>query len=556
MLDLPCQRFALTALLVIAGARLALAIEPQGNKSSQNAATNAQPRITTGKETTYITQPLRSDGYPDYVAALNQQHSEGTTPENNAAVLLAKVYGPKVIPEAVRDRTYELLKMPPLPEQGDYLVSRTDMLRRWKEKLPVNAETGLSNEELSNQFDIATERPWTREEFPMVAEWLDLNAAALKLGIEATKRPKHYWPYLPDDEQSSSVLSVLLFHANEARELAVLFAASAMNRTANKDIDGAWQDIMACHRLARLVGEGCCLVETLVGYAIEGIATSAEFPLAHYGNLSAAQATRFQKEIAALPPIVRMANRLDIGERYMFLDATTQLARQGHSSLFEVSKAIEGLSKPNRVEKAKKENQPPLNPNGIDWDVPLKMGNEWYDRITQIAKLENVRERREACKPFDADLDQLGREFKDRRNLLGQLFASPSPKEFASRSTGTILVALLIPALPAALTAEDRTDLYREMAIVSFALAAYRADHQAYPNQLDALVPNYLPRIPDDVFLPTPGPINYRPEGEGYLLWSVSRNGLDDDGISDNDDQPGDDVAFRPIPRPKQDGNQ
>ena len=43
--------------------------------------------VTISKETTYITEPLRADGYPDYVAALNQRFSQGVTPENNAAVL-------------------------------------------------------------------------------------------------------------------------------------------------------------------------------------------------------------------------------------------------------------------------------------------------------------------------------------------------------------------------------------------------------------------------------------------------------------------------------------
>src|SRR5690606_37492159 len=44
-----------------------------------------QTRITIGKETTFITEPLRPDGYPHYLAALNRRMSEGVTPENNAA---------------------------------------------------------------------------------------------------------------------------------------------------------------------------------------------------------------------------------------------------------------------------------------------------------------------------------------------------------------------------------------------------------------------------------------------------------------------------------------
>ena len=62
----------------------ALPAPPEEN-TKPSSAENPKPKITIGKETTYITEPLRPDGYPDYVAALNRRASEGVTPENNAA---------------------------------------------------------------------------------------------------------------------------------------------------------------------------------------------------------------------------------------------------------------------------------------------------------------------------------------------------------------------------------------------------------------------------------------------------------------------------------------
>ncbi|MCP3692794.1 MAG: hypothetical protein GY917_11410, partial [Planctomycetaceae bacterium] len=43
-------------------------------------------RITISRETTRITQPLDDDGYVDYLQALNDQATEGVTPENNFEV--------------------------------------------------------------------------------------------------------------------------------------------------------------------------------------------------------------------------------------------------------------------------------------------------------------------------------------------------------------------------------------------------------------------------------------------------------------------------------------
>ena len=61
-----------------------------------NEKTKPKPSVlvTISKETTYITEPLRPDGYPDYLAALNGELSKGVTPENNSAVLFWKALGP------------------------------------------------------------------------------------------------------------------------------------------------------------------------------------------------------------------------------------------------------------------------------------------------------------------------------------------------------------------------------------------------------------------------------------------------------------------------------
>ena len=48
------------------------------------AADPTFPFLSISKETTIITEPLRSDGTPDYVAAINARYSKGVTPENNA----------------------------------------------------------------------------------------------------------------------------------------------------------------------------------------------------------------------------------------------------------------------------------------------------------------------------------------------------------------------------------------------------------------------------------------------------------------------------------------
>ena len=91
-------------------------------KPATQPSAKARVLVTISKETTYITEPLRKDGYPDYVAVLNRRCSEGVTPENNSAVLFWKAMGPGSIDDQYREKYFRMLGIPPLPEKGDYFI--------------------------------------------------------------------------------------------------------------------------------------------------------------------------------------------------------------------------------------------------------------------------------------------------------------------------------------------------------------------------------------------------------------------------------------------------
>jgi hypothetical protein len=85
-----------------------------------------------------------------------------------------------------------------------------------------------------------------------------------------------------------------------------------------------------------------------------------------------------------------------------------------------------------------------------------------------------------------------------------------------------------------------------ELDKLAFALAAYRADHGSYPAKLADLKPKYVAEVPKDIF--SEGELLYRPEGTGYLLYSVGVNGKDDGGKTRDDrkaDEDWDDLVVR-----------
>ncbi len=71
--------------------------------------------------------------------------------------------------------------------------------------------------------------------------------------------------------------------------------------------------------------------------------------------------------------------------------------------------------------------------------------------------------------------------------------------------------------------------------LAALALSAYKHQHGAYPETLSALVPEYLSAIPIDPF--SDEPLCYRlDERDGYVLYSVGENGIDDGGVCRGED--------------------
>lgn len=115
-------------------------------------------------------------------------------------------------------------------------------------------------------------------------------------------------------------------------------------------------------------------------------------------------------------------------------------------------------------------------------------------------------------------------------------------REIESRSWQTWGVSripeLLLPAFSHILRSERDARTMFEIVETMLAIESHRADHAGPPTSLEALVPDYLSRVPVDPFSPDRATMRYRPLGLNhedpveldYLLWSVGPNGTDDGG--------------------------
>ncbi|HYT92655.1 MAG TPA: hypothetical protein VEL76_28320 [Gemmataceae bacterium] len=513
---------------------LCITIACGGLSHAQQEEKKPRPNFTVGKETTYVDGPLTKDGYIDYAAALNKRLSVGVTPENNANVLLWKAFGPHPNGETMPPEFFKWLGYEP-PERGEYF---TDLHGYLRTHLKVDPEKQpMSIDEI---FDRVSERPWIARQYPEVADYLKANAKPLALVVEATRRSHYFSPLVPTGD--AGLLSALVPGVQKCRQLAHALTARAMLHLGEGRDDEAWQDLLACHRLGRLVGRSATAIESLVGIAIDTIANHADLVYLERSKLNAKQLAERLRDLQRLPPMPTMADRVDLGERFVFLDCVLSVA-SGRDAV------LGGIAAGQRKALTPKDKEALAS---IHWDLALRNANRWYDRAAAAMRLQDRAAREAALKELVQDADIRGvHASKLRKQMIADALLGKAPTPQAlGESIGDVLIGLLMPAVTKLQHASDRTTQRAANLHVAFALAAYQRDHKRYPMKLEALAPAYLPQLPQDIF--SGKALVYRLTPNGYLMYSVGVNGQDDQGRSADDEPPGDDLTVRmPLPEPR-----
>jgi hypothetical protein len=469
---------------------------------------------------------------PDYEALLNEKLGKGITSEKNANVLLWKAFGPK--PEGgtvgMPAQYFKLLGIAEPPNDGNYFIGLTKYMKDHL-KLDPNEFTPLFD-----QQGWAGKAPWTAKDYPHIAGWLKANEKPLAIVIEATKRTEYFNPLVSrrNENERGSLIGALLPSVQKCRELAVALTARAMLQLAEGKEAEAWQDLLACHRLARLTARGATLIEELVGIAVDAVASNADMAYLENAKLTAKQIQDRIKDLQSLPAMPSMADKIDIGERHMGLDALQLIQRGGGNGLLA-----------NGNKKTDPEELKGLAM--LDWEGMTRDCNAWYDRMAEALRLKDRAAREKAFDKLDRELAAAVKEGKDFQELAKQLQVPGADVKAVSKSISNVLMSLLSPAIRKVQGAHDRAEAIQANLQVAFALAAYKADNGKYPAKLDDLAPKYLATIPGDIF--SGKALIYKPSEKGFLVYSVGANGKDDDGRWTDDMPPGDDPRVRlPLP--------
>ncbi len=399
---------------------------------------------------------------------------------------------------------------------------------------------------LTNQGDrfadtLASMVPWSPEEFAPRARWLRNHEQALELAVEATRRSHCYFPLVrPADAKMMHEL--LLPGLAESHVIARALTARALLQVHEGKLAEAQEDLLACHRLARLVGSGPCLMHGLVGRTIDVKASLADAALLEPGTLNGADALAYRAELRKLPPLKSVAEELDTGERLLFLGFFTELVQQQQPELEDMFDklflSLAPFGDSDRFMDLMTDLFTGLSDDAFD------AANEDWNRWVAAVRTPIASGRKKVLDHLHAEITPLG---KQTAETIGEL-----PLQERRTAMGRCIAAKMLPAFADSALLEDRARMRADLVQLGLALTAYRADVGSYPATLDALIPKYCSEVPLDRF--TAKPLRYVPRADGYLLYSVGDNAVDDGGRTSDAQPPGDDIVLdipRKIPAPK-----
>lgn len=514
----------------------------------------AAPRITVSKETTFITGPLRPDGTVDYAAALNERLGRGVTPENNFAVVLWQAVGPESVEKDSREAYFKLLGVAVPLEKGPYFQDIWDYEEGVSRDQPPREDFEKIAETLNDQCGEAEERSWTKEEFPEVAVWLASQEKPLDLIVEASRRPKYFSPLVSKGEP----LAECFLRANDMHPLrmtATALRTRAMLRAGTGDVKAAREDLLACHRLARLKSQGPFLVDALVASSLENLACEAGAALAQSGRLSIEQLRKLQVDLAALGQLRSVADVMDDAERLFLLDSIRLPPRDPADVDIEgpLKSVIQELFAEDEKGKTLRLRAAGLvGLEKLDWDRALRGMNSQFDRVVGIMRTASRAERDRRWQEYCDDRSGVSEKAYERAKPPGAVpLKALSPEEAADELVG-ILTSPWMVTFGYTVHVDGRRDAVMAVSRLAVALAIYRAEHGKYPARLEELVPKCIAAIPADPL--ADGPLHYRVSGGGYVLYSVGVNGKDDGGRGWHDrqgEEPWDDIVVRTPRSPK-----
>ena len=393
----------------------------------------------------------------------------------------------ELLPESVADE----LNAASLYLELDALNEKYDVRDLLQERLTeVSGDERYSNDIYG--FKI-TEAEWSMLDELMQDERLDAQFALID---EIAARP-----YMQPDWQYELGPAMLIPEVGVARMAAELLLIRAAQAVRSDDLEEANRNLKAVIALSMQAEQCPSLISYLTSIAIRGLASS----FLEAATLEHGSSTAFEPDLWRHSIHERWQYPMD-GERLGMGFIIYEAFLKGDKEAFE---KINGAPAPKKF-------------------VALRLSPvASYFRYDYVFYLEYMEAARAMDREFYQDYAKLAQKLDEQMFSTGR------------RNYMHMLSNILIPALGKVREVAFRSDAQNIINRTALQIAKYKREHGEYPDRLDTLVPEYLERMPVDLF--NGEPLIYRNDGDRFTLYSVGPNFTDDRGVTNENSQANED---------------
>ncbi|MDR2756087.1 MAG: hypothetical protein LBC20_10295 [Planctomycetaceae bacterium] len=473
-------------------------------------------RTRISPETTFITEPLKTNGDVDYLIAFKRTYiDKHSSPEESGRRLIIAAIGPRVLEqipltdivtweeiptnETSKDWFHnqwiplcELLyidpyKKPMFYEKRGFNSYMKEYFKEQKNDTEDVANHDSSFDNCEKLFEKVTAVPWKREDYPEVGKWLDEYSEVLDYYGMCVRKP-HFacwqWKY-----GEGNLVSVLCPDIRANRDFVRNLHVRINERIGRGDIEGAWYDVMtlkllACHSINESI-----FATNFVGIFINNIAdVSIKLILIHC-PLNEEQLAKFVSDLNSLPPIDPIVPYLNF-ERLLKFQLLQFFSRYRlyRDIILKADNSVQNVPEVFRLIL-----HLPFDANITGKHLTKLYGD--YGLQDSEHLISNPVLRRQYADKFEKRLQKIQHKIR----LKNSLYRVPLIRTRSELMAECIFV-YLSSTLGSMVTTFDRYDTKKEMQQIAIALERYKLANGKYPDQLDELVPKYMDMTPIDPY--------------------------------------------------------
>lgn len=304
--------------------------------------------------------------------------------------------------------------------------------------------------------------------------------------------------------------AVLFPQFSQFREFARLLSAEALWRKRNGDIDGAVDSCIVALRLIRRMGDEPSLICFLVQGAIYAVTERALWRVLSDADASPQAYRQLLLELRSWDIDRDFVRALQM-ERAMGISLFEWLQK---TPLRELQAALSGGTNPR-------------------WNLAFFLRSKQSllaeNELLMLRHYEQLIAHARKGPPYDlAALNRMSVEMERRVKAIPLLPSGWGGLEVVWQPYEVAALLTLTPVFSRFDKAAQFHALQRLMQ-VAVAFRLYREEHGHYPDNLQALVPKYLPKVPIDPF--DGKPLRYQRLAKGFKIWSIGMNRKDEGGM-------------------------